>query len=81
MEEIIREALETIESDKSPKVNIEIVVSEEGDVKEVLTDDPDGPRVVDAIVRQFKGKKFKQVTYNGTPIEARLVIPIQLEKE
>ena len=79
--EIIRHSLETVESNKSLKVNIEIVVSEDGNVKDVLTDDPDGTQVVDAIVRQFNGIKFKQITYNGRPIEARLVIPIQLEKQ
>ena len=79
--EIIRRSLEPIESDKNLKVNIEIVVAEDGNVKDVLTDDPDGTQVVDAIVRQFKGIKFKQITYNGRPIEARFVIPIQMENQ
>ena len=79
--EIIRHSLETIESNKSLKVNVEIIVSEDGNVKDVLTDDPNGTQVVDAIVRQFKGIKFKQITDNGRPIEVRFVIPIQLENQ
>ncbi|MBD5359062.1 MAG: hypothetical protein HDR88_19065 [Bacteroides sp.] len=79
--EIIRHSLETIESDKNIKVNIEIVVDEDGNVKDVLTNDSDGSQIVAAIERQFNGIKFKQITDNGRPIEARFVIPIQLEKQ
>ena len=78
--EIIRHSLETIESDKIIKANIEIVVDEDGNVKDVLTNDSDGSEVVAAIKRQFKDIKFKQITDNGRPIEARFVIPIQMEK-
>lgn len=76
--EIIRHSLETIESDKNIKVNIEIVVDEDGNVKDILTNDSDGSQVVAAIKRQFNGIKFEQMAYNGRPIEARFVIPIQL---
>ena len=78
--EIIRHSLETIESDKIIKANIEIVVDEDGNVKDVLTNDSDGSEVVAAIKRQFKGIKFKQIIDNGRPIEARFVIPIQMEE-
>lgn len=77
---IIRHSLETIEADKIIKANIEIVVDEDGNVKDVLTNDSDGSEVVAAIKRQFKDIKFKQITDNGRPIEARFVIPIQMEK-
>ncbi|MDE6335813.1 MAG: hypothetical protein K2L34_04505, partial [Muribaculaceae bacterium] len=79
--EFIRQTLKKIESDKNIKVKIEIVVDKDGNVKDVLTDDSDGTQVVAAIERQFDGIKFEQVTYNGRPIEARFVIPVQLERQ
>lgn len=81
LDEIVRHSLETIESDKNIKAKIEIVVDEDGNVKDVLTNDSDVSEVVAAIKRQFNGIKFKQITDNGRPIEARFIIPIQLEKQ
>ena len=80
MDEIVRHSLETIESDKNIKAKIEIVVAEDGEVKDILTDDPDGIQIVGAIEREFKGVKFNKITDNGRPVEARFVIPIQVEK-
>ncbi len=75
--EIIRLSVETIRPDKDTKVNISIVVDEEGRVKDVSSDNPDGARVAAAIEKKFNGIRFEQTTDNGHPVEVRFMIPVQ----
>ena len=79
--EIIRLSVETIQPDKDTKVNIEIVVDEDGRVKDVSADTPDGAEVAAAISQKFNGIKLEQITDNGKPIEIRFVVPVQLKKK
>ena len=79
--DIVRLSVETIRPGKDTKVNIEIVVDEEGCVKDVLTDTPDGSEIAAAIKKEFNGIRFEQMTDNGRPVEVRFNIPIQLKKQ
>lgn len=76
--EIIRLSVETIQPDKDTKVNIEIVVDEDGRVKDVSSDTPEGAEVAAAISQKFNGIRLEQITDNGKPIEIRFVVPVQL---
>lgn len=79
--EIIRYSVETIQPDKDTKVNINIVVDEDGRVKNVSSDSPDGAEVAVAISRKFNGVRLKQITYNGRPVEVRFIVPVHLKKK
>ena len=79
--EIIRYSVETIQPDKDTKVNINIVVDEDGRVKNVSSDSPDGAEVAVAISRKFNGVRFEQITYNGRPVEVRFIVPVHLKKK
>ncbi|MDE5649699.1 MAG: M56 family metallopeptidase, partial [Duncaniella sp.] len=76
--EIIRLSVETIQPDKDTKVNIAIVVDEDGRVKDVSSDTPEGAEVAVAISQKFNGIRLEQITDNGKPIEIRFVVPVQL---
>lgn len=78
--EIVRLAVSTIRSDKEKKVNIGIVVDEEGRVKEVVTDSPDDPLVETVVDQALNGIKFEQMTDNGKPIQVRFNIPVTIKK-
>ena len=78
--EIIRLSVETIQPDKDTKVNIEIAVDEDGRVKDVSSDIPDGAQIAAAISQSFNGIRFEQITDNGRPIEVHFVVPIQLKE-
>lgn len=78
--EIVRLAVSTIQSDKEKKVNIGIVVDEEGRVKEVVTDNPDDPLVETVVDQALNGIKFEQMTDNGKPIQVRFNIPVTIKK-
>lgn len=78
--EIIRYSVETIQSDKDTKVNIEIVVDEDGRVKDVSADTPYGTQVAVAISKKFNGVRLEQITDNGRPMEVHFVVPVQLKK-
>lgn len=79
--EIIRYSVETIQPDKDTKVNINIVVDEDGRVKDVSADTPDGAEVAAAISRNFKGVRLEQITDNGQPLEVHFVVPVHLKKK
>lgn len=79
--EIIRLSVETIQPDKDTKVNIEIAVDEDGRVKDVSSDTPDGAQIAAAICQNFSGIRFEQITDNGRPIEVHFVVPIQLKEK
>lgn len=79
--EIIRFSVETIQPDKDTKVNIEIVVDEEGRVKDVSSDSPDGAEVAAAISRNFNGVRLEQIIDNGQPLEVHFVVPVHLKKK
>lgn len=79
--EIIRLSVETIQPDKDTKVNINIVVDEDGRVKEVSSDNPDGAQVVAAISQRFNGVRLEQITDNGQPLEVHFVVPVHLKKK
>ncbi|MBD5329975.1 MAG: hypothetical protein HDS03_08900 [Bacteroides sp.] len=77
--EIIRHSLETIESAKETKVNIEIVVDEDGNINDVLTR-PDDALIAIVVKQNLKGVKFEQILDNGRPIKTHFNIPIQIVK-
>lgn len=77
--EIIRHSLETIEYAKETKVNIEIVVDEDGNINDVLTR-PDDVLIAIVVKQNLKGVKFEQILDNGRPIKAHFNIPIQIVK-
>lgn len=79
--EIIRLSVETIQPDKDTKVNIAIVVDEDGRVKDVSSDNPDGAQVAAAISRKFNGVRLEQITDNGRPMEVHFTIPVQFKKQ
>lgn len=78
--DIIRFSVETIRSDKDTKVIINIVVDEDGRVKDVSADTPDGAEVATAIRRNFNGVRFEQIIDNGQPLEVHFVVPVHLKK-
>lgn len=78
--EILKLAVSTIQSDKEKKVNIGIVVDEDGRVKEVVTDNPDDPLVKTVVDQALNGIKFEQMTDNGKPIQVRFNIPVTIKK-
>lgn len=78
--EIIRLSVENIRPDKDTKVNIAIVVDEDGRVKDVSSDNPVGAQVAVAISRKFNGVKLEQITDNDRPVEVRFTVPIELKK-
>ena len=79
--EIIRLSVETIQPDKDTKVNITIVVDEDGRVKDVSSDNPDGAQVAAAISQKFNGVRLEQITDNGRPIEVHFTVPVQIKKQ
>lgn len=79
--EIIRLSVETIQPDKDTKVNITIVVDEDGRVKEVSSDNPDGAQVAAAISQRFNGVRLEQITDNGRPVEVCFTVPVQIKKK
>lgn len=78
--EIIRLSVETIQPEIDTKVNIAIVVDEDGRVKNVSSDNPDGAQVAAAISRKFNGVRIEQITDNGRPVEVRFTVPVELKK-
>ena len=81
MAEIIRLSVETIQPDKDTKVNITIVVDEDGRVKDVASDNPDGAQVAAAISQRFNGVRLEQITDNGRPVEVNFMVPVQIKKK
>lgn len=79
--DIIRFSVETIQPDKDTKVNINIVVDENGRVKDVTADTPDGAEVAAAISRNFNGVRLEQIVDNGHPVEVHFVVPVHLKKK
>lgn len=79
--EIIRLSVETIQPDKDTKVNIAIVVDEDGRVKDVSSDNPDGAQVAAAISQKFNGVRLEHITDNGRPIEVHFTVPVQIKKQ
>lgn len=79
--DIIRFSVETIQPDKDTKVNINIVVDEDGRVKDVSADTPDGAEVAAAIRRNFNGVTLEQIIDNGQPLEVHFVVPVHLKKK
>lgn len=78
LQEILRLSLATIETDRMTKVNIGIVVDENGRVKEVVTDGADN-EVVKAVVDQaLNGIEFERMTENGMQIQMRYTIPVTI---
>lgn len=78
--EIIRLTLENVITDIDTKVNIEIVVGEDGRVKEVLTNASEGALLAEAIDRKLSGVRFEQTTENGRPVEVRFNVPVTIHK-
>lgn len=81
MADIIRCSVETIQPDKDTKVNIEIVVDEDGRVKDVSVDTPDGAEVAAAISRNFNGVRLEQMIDSGRLVKVHFVVPVQLKKK
>ena len=79
--DIIRLSLSTIEPDKNTKINIGIVVDEEGKVAEVVTDNKDNPLVNLIIDKAVNGVRFEQITQDGKPIQTRFNIPVVIKKK
>lgn len=79
--EIIRLSVETIQPDKDTKVNIAIVVDEDGRVKDVSSDNPDGAQLAAAISQKFNGVRLEQITDNDRPIEIHFTVPVQIKKQ
>lgn len=79
--DIIRLSLSTIEPDKDTKINIGIVVDEEGRVKEVVTDNADNPLVNLIIDQTMNGIRFEQITQDGQLIQTRFNIPVVIKKK
>ena len=79
--EIIRLSVKTIQPDKDTKVNIAIVVDEDGRVKDVSSDNPDGAQVTAAISQKFNGVRLEHITDNGRPIEVHFTVPVQIKKQ
>lgn len=79
--EIIKLSLKTVQPDKETKVNIEIVVAEDGTVKNVITESADGADIAAAIQRELNGIRFEQMTDNGRPIEVHFNVPVQIRKQ
>lgn len=78
--DIIKLAIKTIQPSKETKVNVEIVVAEDGTVKDVITDPTTAADIAAAIQREFNGIRFDQMTDNGRLVEVRFNVPIQLNK-
>lgn len=79
--DILRMSLALIDVDRETKINIGIVIDEEGRVKEVVTDNTDNPLVKTIIDQAVNGVRFEQITHNGTPIQTRFNIPVTLKKK
>lgn len=77
---IIKLSLETIQVGKDTKVNIEIAVDENGYVKDVRSDKPEGLQLAEAIDKNLRGVHFEQTTDNGQPIAVHFNIPVQMKK-
>lgn len=80
LSEIIKLSLAEVKADNDTKVNIELVVGEDGRVKEVLTNASEGSLLAEAITRKLNGVKFEQMTENGRPVEVRFNIPVTIQK-
>lgn len=78
--EIIKLSMKTVSADKTTKVNIEIIVDENGKIKDVVADNPDGTLLAAAIDRNLNGIRFEQTSNEGKPIETRFNIPIIIKK-
>ncbi len=79
--EIIKLSMETIQIDKDTKVNIEIAVDEDGRIKNVTADNPDGAHLAAAIDQNLSSIKFEQTIYNGKSIEMHFNIPVNIKKK
>ncbi len=80
LSEIIRLSMATIDVDKETKVNIGIVIDENGRVTDVATDNPDNPLVEAVVDQALNGILFEQMTDNGKPITMRFNIPVTIKK-
>lgn len=76
---VINVALSTINPDKETKINIGIVVDEEGRVTEVVTDNTDDPLVKAIVDQAVNGIRFEQMTQNGQPIKLHFRIPVTIK--
>lgn len=61
-------------------MNVEIVVDEDGIVKDVIADSPGGADIAVAIEKNLNGIRFEQMTDNGRPVKVHFNVPIQIEK-
>lgn len=80
LDDIIKLSIETIQFKKNTKVNVEIVVDEDGKVKDVIADSPGGADIAVAIEKNLNGIRFEQMTDNGRPVKVHFNVPIQIEK-
>lgn len=80
LNDIIKFSIETIQFKKNTKVNVEIVVDEDGKVKDVITDSPGGADIATAIEKNLNGIRFEQMSDNGRPVKVHFNVPIQIEK-
>lgn len=80
--EVIRLSLSTVELDVDTKINIGIVLDEEGRVSKVLiTGDVDNALVNAIVDRTMNGIRFEQTTQNGKPIKMRFNLPVSIKKK
>lgn len=79
LSEIIRLSMATIDVDKETKVNIGIVIDENGRVTDVATDTPDNPLVEAVVDQALNGILFEQMTDNGKPITMHFNIPVTIK--
>lgn len=79
--DILRMSLALIDVDRETKINIGIVIDEEGRVKEVVTDNTDNPLVKTIIDEAVNGVRFEQITHNGRPIQTQFHIPVTIKKK
>lgn len=78
---IIKASLSAIELEKDTKVNIGIVINEEGKVINVVTDNTDDPLIKAIVDQTVSGLRFEEIKLDGKPIQTKFNIPVVIQKK
>ena len=78
---IIKTSLSAVELNKETRINIGIVINEEGKVTEVVTDRTDDPLIKAIVDQTVSGLKFEEIKLNGKPIQTKFNIPVVIQKK
>ncbi len=78
--ELLRTTLESSPSGEAVKVNIQVVIGEDGKIREVTTDHDDDSSVKTAVDKLVNSVMFEKMLQDGKPIRMSYNIPVEIRK-